>query len=370
MPTRETPLRIAHVDAEQGFSGGEVQVFLLMEGLRARGHTNILLCPPDSRAAACARERAIEVRGVPMRGDLDWPAVRRLGRELERVAVDLVHLHTGRATWLGGWAAWRKGLPALTTRRMDRRVRRGWRTRLIYERFVARAVAISDAVRACLVEGGVAPERIRTIPSAVDPGALRPERERSAVRAELGLAERDVCVLALASLVPRKGLDVLIDALAACDPAVRARTQLRIAGEGPEREALETRAAQEAAGHVRFLGQRSDKGELLAAADVVAMPSQREGLGVAALEAMAAGRPVLASRVGGLAQVVVHERTGLLLPPGDVSSWCAALGRIVEDAGLRARLGAEGPSRIQEGFAADQMVAAYEGLYRELLDRP
>src|SRR5262245_60061974 len=130
-PSATGSLSIAHVDAEAGFSGGEVQVFLLMEGLRRRGHRNVLVAPPGSRSASEAGRRGIETRAVPMRGDLDLPAVLRLKHELARAEVDLVHLHTGRATWLGGLAARWAGLPAITTRRQDRPLARSRRTRLV-----------------------------------------------------------------------------------------------------------------------------------------------------------------------------------------------------------------------------------------------
>jgi glycosyltransferase involved in cell wall biosynthesis len=168
----------------------------------------------------------------------------------------------------------------------------------------------------------------------------------------------------LANLVPRKGVDVLLEALARLEPAPR----LWIAGDGPERGALEALAKQLGlAERVHFLGRCDDTGDLLAACDVFVMPSRLEGLGVAALEAMAAGRPVVASRVGGLAGLVVHERTGLLVPSDDVASLADALRRVLDDAALRTALGAEGPRRIAEGWLAEQMVGAYEALYVELL---
>jgi glycosyltransferase involved in cell wall biosynthesis len=286
---------------------------------------------------------------------------------LRAAQPDLVHLHSGRANWLGGLAAWSLGLPVLTTRRMDREVRRGPRTRLLYGRIARCAVAISPAVETCLLAGGVAPSRVRVIPSAVDARTLVARRGRAETRRALGADEERVCALALAALVRRKGLDVLLEALARA-PLRDAPLTLWIAGDGPERSDLEARAAaQGVAPRVRFLGRRDDKADLLAACDLLVLPSRREGLGVAALEAMACGRAVLASRVGGLADAVVHERTGLLVPPEDPDALAVALARLTRDAALRARLGAAGPGRIAEGFAAAQMCDAYARLYRELL---
>src|SRR5688572_20467877 len=193
-------LSIAHVDAERGFAGGEEQVFLLVQGLRARGHRNVLLAPPGSAAAREAARLGLETSAVPMRSDLDLPAVPRLQRALRAAGVDLVHLHTARATWLGGLAARREGLVALTTRRQDRPLARSWRTRLVYGRLVQRAVAISPAVAAHLAAGGVERARLVTIPSAVDPARLASTRPRATVRAELGLHPQDFVVLTLAAL--------------------------------------------------------------------------------------------------------------------------------------------------------------------------
>lgn len=356
-------LTVAHVDAEAGFSGGEEQVFLLLEGLRAGGHRSVLLCPPGSRSEAEARARGFEVRTVPMRADLDVLAVPRLARELAEARPDLVHLHTGRATWLGALAARRAGLPAISTRRQEKRPRHRLRTRLVYGHLVARAVAISPAVARCLAEAGVAPQRIALIPSSVDPRQVAARRDRAVVRAELGASADELCLLVLAALVWRKGIDVLLAALA----RLAAPPRLWIGGEGAERAALEDQARRLGLARVSFLGRRPDKGDLLAACDALVLPSRQEGLGVAALEAMAAGRCVVASAVGGLGDAVVDGQTGLLVPPEDPAALAGALERLAAHPALCRALGAAGPARVAERFLARQMVDAYVSLYRDVL---
>lgn len=358
--------RITHVNTELDFSGGEVQLFLLLEGLRARGVDNVLVCRPGSRSEREARARGFETAPVRMRSYLDLAAVLGLARVFRGRRAELVHLHSGRATWLGGLAARLARVPALATRRMDRRVRRGWRTRLTFGSLVERVVAISPAIADELRGAGVPPARVVTIASAVDPGELEPALPRERTRSSEGLAEDCLLVLCLANLVPRKGIDVLLEALALLADAERVR--LWVAGEGPLRAELEALAGRLGlAQRVRFLGQRADKADLLAACDVLALPSRQEGLGVAALEAMAAGVAVVASRVGGLAQAVVDGGTGLLVPPEDPRALAAALQKLCDDGALRERLAAAGPARIREGFLAEQMVAAYAALYDELL---
>jgi glycosyltransferase involved in cell wall biosynthesis len=363
------PLCIAHVDAESGFSGGEVQVFLLMEGLRSRGYRNILISPPGSRAASRALDRGFESHTTPMRGDLDIAAVVELTRILRDIQPDVVHLHTGRSTWLGGLAARAADLPAITTRRMDRPVHNTWRTRLVYRRLTRLAVAISPAVRDCLESGGVDPERIHVVPSAIDPARILAPRGRSATRASLGAGDNEFVLLTLASLVQRKGIDVLVDALAEMQSS-RDRAPIRafVAGDGPLRSELEARA-QILGAPVTFLGRREDAGDLLAACDALVLPARREGLGVSALEAMAASRPVIASRVGGLAEAVVHERTGLLVPPDDSRALAEAIGRLSADREYARALGAAGPARVADGHLPEQMVAAYVEIYASVMQR-
>jgi len=360
------PLHIVHVDSEKDFSGGEVQVFLLMEGLRERGWHNVLVCQPESRCATEAGQRGIDTRLVPMRSDLDLPGLFRLTRMLGRLQADLVHLHTARATWLGGIAARLARVPAITTRRMDRPLRRGWRTRWIYNGLVEQTAAISPAVAQRLVDAGVG-SGTTVISSAVDPQALVPAATREATRAALGAGDRDLVFLTLAALVRRKGVDVLLEAA-----RLLAERGLRplvwIAGDGPERKVLEARAAGLHT-QVRFLGRRSDVADLLAACDVFVLPSRREGLGVAALEAMTVGRPVVASAVGGLRDVVVDDRSGLLVPPEDPAALAEALARLAGDERLRERLGSAGAERVREGFLAEQMVSSYVDLYARVLER-
>jgi glycosyltransferase involved in cell wall biosynthesis len=359
-------LTVAHFDAETEFSGGEVQVFLLIEGLARAGHRGVLFCRPGSAASERARAAGIELREIGMRNDLDARAVWVSRRELRALKPDLAHLHTGRATWLGGWAARLAGIPAITTRRMDREVSRGLRTRLVHSRLTARSVAISPSVADSLAAGGVDPARIVTIPSAVDPAHQRPRRPRQEVRDELGCGARDAVILAAGALVPRKGFDVLIEA--ARELADLDRTPwIWIAGDGDQHADLLQRARRAGLERILFLGRRPDMPCLLAACDIFCMPSRREGLGIAALEAMAAGRAVVASRVGGLGQAIDDGRTGLLVPPGDVRGLAAVLERLLGDSSLRTRLAAAGPEHVARNFSADRMVAEYERVYRAVL---
>lgn len=348
-----------HVDTERGFSGGEVQVLLLMEGLRERGLRQVLVVPPGSDSARIARERGFEVCEIALKSQVDLCGVLQLRRLLR--TAGLAHLHTGRAAWLGSVAARLAGCPVVITRRMDRRVKRDPRTWFAYRRTAREVVAISPSVRRLLEAAGVPSDRITVIPDALDPARLVAPVGRAATREALGLAENTFVVLALAQLMHRKGIDVLLRAVARLDDP---RIVCTIAGDGPERESLQQLAVQLGLGdRARFLGRRGDAGDLLAACDVFCLPSRAEGMGVAALEALGAGRAVVASRVGGLGELIEHERCGLLVEPDDPAALAAALQRLHADAPLRERLAQAGPLRVDQGYRPDQYVDRHIDLY-------
>jgi len=362
-------LCIAHVNAEKGFSGGERQLFLLMEGLRKNGTRNLLLCKPGGRAEAHAIERGFETLAVPMANDFDLRGIWKLFRALRRLRPHLVHLHTGRATWLGGIAAKLVGIPAITTRRMDRTVKTNWRNRFIYNSLVERAVAISPAVASCLRRGEVPDEKIVLIYSSIDPTENRAGRDPQEVREEAGIDRETPLLFLPASLDRRKGIDILLEALRILALRPQALTpSLWIAGAGPEEAALRAQIEEcQLQDQVSLLGQRDDVPDLLQACDIFVLPSRREGLGIAALEAMAAGKPVIASRVGGLGQAVLNEVTGILVNPEDPEVLADAIERLAHDPVLRQRMGDAGPARIRETFLAEGMVRSYEQLYARVL---
>jgi glycosyltransferase involved in cell wall biosynthesis len=354
-------VRVLHVDPERGWGGGEVQVTLLLAALRRRGVGCTLAADPRGRLAAqVAATGDAPVVPLSVRNHLDLPAGLRL-RRLVR-GHDVVHFHTARAHALAPLVA-RRGLRRIVTRRMDYVPAGGPYARWLYNRAVDRVIAISEGVRAALLAAGVRGDRIRVVPSGVDPERLvAPPGAGPSLRRAWEVRDDELLVVAPGVLERRKGHAVLLDALARVPGPVR----LVVCGDGAERAALAA-AARPLGTRVRFAGFRDDMPACLAAADMVAMPSLQEGLGVAALEAMAAGRAVVASRTGGLAEVVVEGETGFLVPPGDAGALAVALARLAADAALRARLGAAGRARVLAHYTSARMAEGTLSCYE---DRP
>jgi glycosyltransferase involved in cell wall biosynthesis len=226
-------------------------------------------------------------------------------------------------------------------------------------------IAISRAAAAALVARGIDGARVVIVPSGVDTHSFR-DLDRAAARRALGL-DADAQVLAIvASLHGRKGHAVLLEALARL-ARHGAQPHCLAAGTGPEGQELQDLATRLGLGaRMRWLGQLADVRPVLAAADVVVMPSLAEGLGVAAIEAMAAGRPVVASAVGGLPELIADGEQGLLVPPGDPDALAGALGRCLADPALCARLAAAGRLRA-EAFSTIAMARGTEAVYERAL---
>jgi glycosyltransferase involved in cell wall biosynthesis len=353
-------MRVLHVDPERGWGGGEVQVLTLLRELAARGHESRLAADPEGPLAAAAAGLGVPVVPLRVRNHFDLRAAMALRRLT--AGHDVVHFHTARAHALAPVCRGRAAR-LVVTRRMDYVPAGGPYVRFLYNRAVDAVIAISAGVRDALLRVGVRGERITVVPSGIVVGAPSAPAARVRVRQEWGLADAHLVVVVPGVLERRKGHATLLAAARLLAPSL---PELRyvFCGRGSQEAAL-VREAADLGTAVRFVGFRTDMDACLAAADVVAMPSLQEGLGVAALEAMAAERAVVGSRVGGLGETVVHGETGLLVPPADPAALAAALARLASDPALRVRLGAAGRARVLARYTAATMaegtLACYGG---------
>lgn len=222
----------------------------------------------------------------------------------------------------------------------------------------------SAAVTAQLIAEGAPAPRVHLIRNGIDLARFERPRARAALRAELGTSPDTVAIACVANLIPYKGHADLIDALARMprDPPWELWCAGRDDGIG---RALADRAAG-LGGRVKFLGARDDVPDLLAAADIGVLASHEEGFPNAVLEAMAARLPVVATRAGGIPEAIDDGKTGLLVPVRDPAALGAALVRLIGDAALRRRMGAEGRARVEAEFALDACAVAYARLYRSI----
>ena len=231
-------------------------------------------------------------------------------------------------------------------------------------------ITVSDYLREKLLEKyGVPEKKVTTIRNGVDTENLRVPTKKEREKAKQALSASGlVVVLYLGSLTPWKGLKHLLLSLAKIDPEQREKMVLYMVGDGPEKRNLWRYAKQLGISNkVVFAGETHNPLPYLKAADILVMPSLREGLGIALLEAMCVGVPVVATRVGGIPEIVEHGRTGLLVPPGDVQALSEAVSLLVEDEALGRDMGEEGHSHVVKHFSMEQMVGKTLKVYQGVL---
>jgi glycosyltransferase involved in cell wall biosynthesis len=354
-------LRILHIDPERGWGGGERQVLSLAEYLLGQGHDCHLLCHSGGPLDCKAQEKGCKTLGLKIRNEFDPRPVVLFRGLLRRERYDIVHFHTKRAhalsLWLGRPAAISK---SVVTRRMDYPLTRNWYNRYIYNRKTDGVIAISRRIADVLIEAGVSKQKVRVIYSGIDP---RPFGSKAFRR----WGERTPVIGTVAALFERKGHRFLLEGAARLQKR-GFKLRYRFAGEGPEMAELRKQTVELGLEpQVSFEGFVSDVAAFLNQVDIFVLPSLYEGLGVAILEAMAAGKPIVASRVGGIPELIQHLATGLLVPPGDSEALAQAISRLVSEQDLAENLATRAREKVREEFTIEQMGRKNEAFYYELL---
>jgi glycosyltransferase involved in cell wall biosynthesis len=303
----------------------------------------------------------------------DEAAVRELAAYMRRNEIDLVHAHMFRAEVVGVRAALAAGTPVIMATVHSSRVRSEEDQALLARltSHMDRLVVPSDAIEAKVRAEGRGAARFAIIPNGVDLSRFAAPPPKCGMRIEYGIPHDAPLIGVVARLEPEKGHAYLLDAM----PSIlRAAPDawLAVVGEGSLADELHARARAlpaPACNRIIFTGRREDVSAVTADLAVAVLPSLREAQGIAILEAMARRRPVVASHVGGIPEVITDGIDGLLVPPGDSKALAAAIGSVLTDAALAGRLGEAGYRTVAARFSIDAQVRRIEALYAEELVR-
>ena len=357
--------------------GAEEHVLTLLHGLDRARFRACLVCTPEV-AEKVRPDVPDDVDLVPLtlRKPRDVAAAAALARLLRGRRFDVLHSHLFYSSLFASPVGRFCRVPLIVE---TPHVREHWRRGLksgyavdrLAGRFVDQYIAVSEANRRYLVEEkGLTAKKIVVIHNGVDLARFTPDhRAPSGLRERLGFGAHDPVLLVVGRLEPQKGHAVLLDALPAIFrefPAAR----LVCVGEGALRAELEQKADEVSfRDAVRFVGQQPNVEDWLAMAAVVVLPSFYEGLPLAAIEALAAGRAMVATAVYGTPEVVVDGATGLTVPPGDPARLARAVCRLLGDTLLREKLGRAGREWVLERFDQARQVERTEALYQLALAR-
>jgi glycosyltransferase involved in cell wall biosynthesis len=359
--------RIVHVDTARGWRGGQNQVLLTAQGMAARGEDVAIACRAGAELESRARAAGIAVRPVPFRGDLWPPAVAALAAVLKAERPEVLQLHDPHAVSAGLLASRLAGRSLAATRLVaTRRVDfplKGALSRAKY-RACDLVIAVSEAIRKVLLGARLPEERLRIVYEGV--GDRAPEAGGRTALAELGVPEAAPVVGNVAALAGHKDHKTLLEAAAL---VVRTRPDVRfvVAGTGNKKaDLLRQRQQLGLEAHVIFAGFRDDLDRLVPAFDVFCLSSHLEGLGTSLLDAMAFGRPIVATAAGGIPEAVADGVTGRLVPVGDASALATALLETISDPARRREMGDAGRRLFLERFTDARMVENTLRVYAEL----
>lgn len=367
-------MNVAHCIHGLGLGGAQRIIQHLISGRQTAGLRYLVYSCEDGVMREGIERAGARVRIIPRRiPKLDPTWVARLAGAMRHDAIDLAHTHLFGDALHGYLAARSAGrLPVVTTLHGTVEAGTGLR-RLGYRWLLPRCagvVACSRAVEHSFRQlAGDRAARLRTIANGIEaPAAARADASaRAAVLAELGIDPQATVLAAVGRLVPVKGYEGLIRAFASLAAGPGGGPHLVLIGDGPLRVTLARQAERlGVAERVVLTGFRPDVARLLPALDVVVFSSRNEGLSVALLEAMAAGRSIVATDLPGIVEAVRDEREALIVPVDDRQALAAALERASADPALRRRLGAAARRRFDDRFSAQRMVESYEELYREI----
>lgn len=369
-------MRLLFICPDMHRGGAERQWATLIPELARRGADVRLMCLYDEGPLFDEVRRAgVAAECLGLSGPSDLRGLRRALAEA-RGRPDVVVTRTVSPQLIGQAIAWRAGAAHVFTEHtpltpagelLAMRPRQRLLTRLI-ARHVHRVIAVSARQRAPLERLGYRTVRIVTVPNGVFASELETGADRNAMRASLDLVDSDFAVLCVANLRVEKGVETFVEAVVRAQRA-RGDHTLRglVAGDGPERGRLDRLIA--GVDGVELLGSRGDVPELMVACDAVALLSQAEALPMSILEAMALGRPVVTSDVGGAGEAVVDGETGIVVPAGDTDAAAAALAKLASDLTAAQSMGERGRTRQRERFDGEAMVDGYWRALEEVATR-
>lgn len=373
-----SPISVLYFSNSEARAGAEEHILTLLRKLDRSRFRLALVCSPEC-AEKLSPDLPEDVRLAPLlfENPYNGGAALRFARLLRDLRVDILHSHLFRASLAASPVGWACGVPVIME---TPHVREGWRQGLvkghylvdrIASRFVDHYIAVSEAnARYLAEEKGLPAHKVHVIHNGSDLRKFRPERiATQGIKESLGFAETDPVLLALGRLEPQKGHHFLLEAHSRVlreFPAVR----LVCAGEGAMRRALEEQSAQlHTQESVRFVGFQSNVAEWLAMASISVLPSLFEGLPLVAIESLAAQCPMVATTVDGTTEVVVHQQTGLTVPPGDSQALAEAILRLLREPALAHRLALAGRQWVLEHFSQEQQIEQTEQLYIRAWER-
>ncbi len=360
-------IRIALIDKQRSWTGQAKRTLLIAGTLDRNSFEPVAVCQPGSVLAEKLRELNIPVSEVRMDGIRQFRAILEVKRILTSHKIDIVDTHGYRDHIISIFAARLARTKAvLRTKHNAVPLKSGVFSRFVYNMLTTRVIAISEHIRQVLIDSGMRPENVTTIPSSVDVEKFSPREKSPAILREFGLTPQTQVLGMVARIHQNKGYTYLLDAMPSIIKTGVDRKLLMI-GKGSDK-LMDRLKALDIERHVIAPGFREDVTEVLSVVDVFVLPSLREGLGTAILEAMAMGKPIISTRVGGIPEAVQHGVNGLLVPPADTPALAEAVEELLADEEKRRSMGRRSREIAENRFSHTLMVSEMQSLFRQIFN--
>jgi len=371
-------IKVCHLASGDLWAGAEAQLVTLTSFLVRMNDLDIsAILFNEGRLAYELKNLGIKTDVIPESRHNAFSMLRLLGAYFRGQKVDIVHVHKYKENILGGIASACHGIrfrirtihglpePALGLRARKREIYE-LLDNFINKWLVDRLLAVSLDLRRELIER-FGDEKVRCIHNGIDVGTIRRNVSATDWKKELNIGGNEIVIGTMCRLTPIKGLEFFLKA-ARIVRSQRSNTKFIIVGDGPLGSSLRTLAFEYGLSRdVFFLGHQDDAYGILQLMDIFVLPSLKEGIPMALLEALALARPVVATRVGGIPEVIEHDISGLLVTPGRGDELAESCIRLIDDYKLAQRLGATGRKTVEEKFSATFMAEKVANVYRELV---
>lgn len=364
-----SPLRILFLIDSLRMGGAERVTIALLPHLDRQRVTPII-CPisMDGESPLGGQLGDVTRRDLNAKRLLDPAAFARLLKVVDEEKIDLIHAQLQYATIFAAGVHWRKKTPVVVTRHLIGDDEFHWREKMrnrveqwVIRQTVTKVISVSDAAKEHYRKlVNLPPERFITIYNGIDVDKFTPAEDKSAIRQNLNLPTDQPVVIMVGVMRQGKGQNVLIEAAKQVENA-----HFWLVGDGEERPNLEKQAAG-LENRLHFLGQRMDIPDLLKAADLFVLPSDSEALPTVLIEAGAAGLPCIATRVGGIPEIIQDGTTGVIIPPRDPLALAQAMHRLLSEPEKIQQMGLAARQRILKFFTLPQQAEATMKLYEEI----
>ncbi len=361
-------MRILHSEWSDGLGGQEKRVLAEVTGLAERGHHVSIACREHADIKNEALKLGIKVHILPFRKMYDIASMVKLSRILKAEKIDIVNTHSGVDSWIGGLASRVANTAVLVrTRHLNIPLKRSPLNFIHYLPDIYISCG-GNMQRTLVKECGFPENKVVSIPTGVGPEFFRVQKNKKAAL-KYGLDTSAPVITNVGILRSVKGHEVTLKSVKKVVESVP-DARFLIVGDGPRRKELENMANEMGIlEHVTFTGFVRDIPEIYSFSDVAVLSSWSEGLPQSLLQAMAAGVPVVASKVGGVPEIVVHEKTGVLIEPGDNEALGKAIIQILNSPDHSIKFTENAKENVMKKHSVSHMIEQLEDLYKDLLER-